>query len=64
MKLFGGTNQFEELKRSLLVDGLSMVYNLCFAFSELTLNNFDVYICLIQVTVDKWMDIIEMGYVF
>ena len=32
MKLFGGTNQFEELKRSLLVDGLSMVYNLCFAF--------------------------------
>ena len=22
-----------------------------------------MYICLIQVTVDKWMDIIEMGYV-
>ena len=26
------TDRFEELKRSLLVDGLSMVCNLCFAF--------------------------------
>ena len=26
-------------------------------------NNFVVYICFIQVTVDKWMDITEMGYV-
>ena len=25
--------------------------------------NFDVYICFIQVIVDKWMDISEMGYV-
>ncbi|KAL5146501.1 hypothetical protein HKD37_06G016326 [Glycine soja] len=39
IKLFGGTNRFKELRRSLLVGGLSMV------------------------TVDKWMDIIEMGYV-
>ncbi|XP_028228808.1 uncharacterized protein LOC114409517 [Glycine soja] len=39
IKLFGGTYRFEELRRSLLVDGLSMV------------------------TMDKWMDITEMGYV-
>ncbi|KAL5162469.1 hypothetical protein HKD37_07G019579 [Glycine soja] len=39
INLFGGTNRFEELRRSLLVDGLS------------------------KVTVDKWMDIMEMGYV-
>ena len=32
IKLFGGTNRFEELRRSLLVDGLSMVCNLCFVF--------------------------------
>ena len=32
IKLFGGTYRFEELRRSLLVDGLSMVCNLCFAF--------------------------------
>ena len=32
IKLFGGTNRFEELRRSLLVDGLSMVCNLCFDF--------------------------------
>ena len=25
--------------------------------------NFDVYICFIQVTMDKWMDITDMGYV-
>ena len=29
INLFGGIDRFEELKRSLLVDGLSMVYNLC-----------------------------------
>jgi len=29
---FGGIDKFEELKRSLLVDGLSMVCNLCFVF--------------------------------
>ena len=27
------------------------------------LNNLDVYVCLIQFSVDKWMDIREMGYV-
>ena len=32
IKLFGGTNRFKELRRSLLVGGLSMVCNLCFAF--------------------------------
>ena len=32
INLFGGTNRFEELRRSLLVDGLSKVCNLCFAF--------------------------------
>ncbi|KAL5184839.1 hypothetical protein HKD37_17G048477 [Glycine soja] len=39
VNLFGGIDRFEELKRSLLVDGLSMV------------------------TMDKWMDITDMGYV-
>jgi len=32
IKLFGGTGRFDELRRSLLVDGLSKVCNLCFAF--------------------------------
>ena len=32
INLLGGIDKFEELKRSLLVDGLSMVCNLCFAF--------------------------------
>ncbi|KAL5127599.1 hypothetical protein HKD37_14G039990 [Glycine soja] len=40
INLFGGIDKFEELKRSLLVDGLSMV------------------------TMDKWMDITNMGYVY
>ncbi|KAL5132690.1 hypothetical protein HKD37_U058103 [Glycine soja] len=39
IKLFGGTNRFEEFRMSLLVD-------------ELT-----------KVTMNKWMDIIDMGYV-
>jgi len=30
MKLFGGKERFEELRISLLVDGLTKVYNLCF----------------------------------
>jgi len=30
INLFGGIDIFEELKRSLLVDGLSMACNLCF----------------------------------
>ena len=32
IKLFGGTNKFEELRMSLLVDGLTKVCNLCFDF--------------------------------
>ena len=32
INLFGGTERFEELRRSLLVDELSMVCNLCFVF--------------------------------
>ncbi|RZC02629.1 Protein FAR1-RELATED SEQUENCE 6, partial [Glycine soja] len=39
MNLFGGTERFEQLKLSLLVDGFS------------------------KVSVDKWMDITDMGYV-
>ncbi|KAL5123967.1 Protein FAR1-RELATED SEQUENCE 6 [Glycine soja] len=39
MHLFGGTERFEQLKLSLLVDGFS------------------------KVSVNKWMDITEMGYV-
>jgi len=40
---------------SLLVDGLTKVLNFKI--------NFDVYICFIQVTMDKWMDITNMRYV-
>ena len=32
IKLFGGTDRFKELRMSLLVDGLTKVCNLCFAF--------------------------------
>ena len=32
IKLFGGTNRFEELRMSLLVNGLTKVCNLCFDF--------------------------------
>ena len=32
VNLFVGIDRFKELKRSLLVDGLSMVCNLCFVF--------------------------------
>ncbi|KAH1257737.1 hypothetical protein GmHk_03G007638 [Glycine max] len=39
MKLFGDKERFEELRMSILVDGLT------------------------KVTMDKWMDIIDMGYV-
>ncbi|KAL5138599.1 hypothetical protein HKD37_10G028739 [Glycine soja] len=39
INFFGGIDRFEELNRSLLIDGLSMV------------------------TMDKWMDITDMGYV-
>ncbi|KAL5170270.1 hypothetical protein HKD37_11G032010 [Glycine soja] len=46
--LFDGTERFEELRMSLLVDGLT---------------KFDVYICFILVTTDKWMDITDTGHV-
>ncbi|KAL5194002.1 PKS-NRPS hybrid synthetase [Glycine soja] len=52
IKLFGGTERYEELRMSLLVDGLTKF--------EI---KFDVYICFIQVTTDKWMDITDMGHV-
>jgi len=32
IKLFGGTDIFEELRMSLLVDGLTKVCSLCFSF--------------------------------
>ena len=32
IKLFGGTDRFEELRMSLLVNGLTKVCNLCFDF--------------------------------
>ena len=32
IKLFGGTGRFDEFRRPLLVDGLTKVCNLCFAF--------------------------------
>ena len=32
IKLFGGIDRFDELRMSLLVDGLTKVCNLCFAF--------------------------------
>ncbi|KAL5159564.1 PKS-NRPS hybrid synthetase [Glycine soja] len=44
INLFGSIDIFEELKRSLLVDGLSMAYNFL-------------------VTIDKWMNITDLGYV-
>jgi len=62
INLFCGTEGFEELRLSLLVDGFSKVCCLVF-FKEQTLNNLDVYVCLIHVSVDKWMDITKMGYV-
>ncbi|KAH1226202.1 PKS-NRPS hybrid synthetase [Glycine max] len=52
IKLFGDTERFEELRMSLLVDGLTKF--------EI---KFDVYICFIHVTTDKWMDITDMGHV-
>ena len=38
INLFGDIDRFEELKRSLLVDGLSMICNLCFIFYYLKLS--------------------------
>ena len=56
--------RFEELRMSLLVDGLTNVCNLCIWFLRIYFEiKFDVYICFIQVTTDKWMDITDMGHV-
>ena len=38
INLLGGIDKFEELKMSLLVDGLSMVCNLCFVFFRINFN--------------------------
>ena len=44
MNLVGGIDRFEELKRSLLVDGLSMVYNFIVTFCSIkfALNKFNL----------------------
>ena len=64
IKLFGGTKRFEELRMSLLVDGLIKVFNLCIWFLRLNFEiKIGVYICFIQVTTDKWIDITDMEYV-
>ena len=42
INLLGGINRFEELKWSLLVDGLSMVCNLCCFFNLWDLSVFDL----------------------
>ena len=63
INLFGGIDKFEELKKSILVDGLSMVCNLCFDFLKFSLNKCHPYTWFMQVTMDKWMDIANMGYV-
>ena len=48
IKLFGGTEKFEELRMSLLVDGLTKVCNLCIWFLRLNFEiKFDMYICFI-----------------
>jgi len=62
INLFGGIDRFEELKRSLLVDGLSMVCNLCF-FIKFSLRKCNPYSWFMQVTMDKRMDITDMKYV-
>jgi len=63
INLFGGIDRFEELKKSLLVDGLSMGCNLCFVFFLFSLNKCNLYSWFMQVTMDKWMDIIDMRFV-
>ena len=43
---------------------MKSVCNLCFWFLRLNFKiKFDVYICFIQVTKDKWMDITDVRYV-
>ena len=64
INFFGGIDRFEELNRSLLIDGLSMVCNLCFVFYlKFSLNKCNLYSWFMQVIMDKWMDITDMGYV-
>ena len=64
INLLGGTNRFEKLKWFLLVDGLSMVYKffVTFQWIKFSLNkcNYNYYM---QVTMDKWMNITDTGYV-
>jgi len=63
INLLGGIDKLEELKRSLLVDGLSMVCNLCyFYYLKFSLNKCN-HNCSMQVTMDKWMNITDMKYV-
>ena len=54
INLLGGIDRFEELKRSLLVDGLSMVYKffVTFCWIPFALNKCN-YNCYMQVTMDK-----------
>ena len=54
IKLLGGIDKFEELKWSLLVDGLSMIYKFLFTFwwIQFGLNKCN-YNCYMQVTMDK-----------
>ncbi|KAL5153993.1 hypothetical protein HKD37_19G053451 [Glycine soja] len=63
INFFGGINRFEELKKSILFDGLSMVCNLCFVSLKFSLNKCHPYTWFMHVTMDKWMDITDMGYV-
>jgi len=45
MNLVGGVDKFEELKRFLLVDGLSMIYNFIVMFCSIkfALNKFNLF---------------------
>ena len=58
INLLGSIDKFEKLKRSLLVDGLSIVCNLCFVFYlfKFSLTKCNPYNWFMQVTMDKWMD--------
>ena len=61
--MLDGIERFEESKRFLLVDGLSMVYNFCYFFwIKFGLNKCN-YNCNMHVTMDKWMDIPNIGHV-
>jgi len=64
INLLAGKDRFEELKWSILVDGLSMVYKLIVMFCSIkfALDKCN-YNCYMQVIMDKSMNIIDMGYV-